>query len=212
MKIKLCGIRDRETLEHCAFLPVNYLGINFVPWSKRKTALTPEEVGGIGGVELVGVFADQEIEEIVTILQKFNLHAIQLHGEESKEYIEDLREGLQITHQEAQIWKAVKVDENLDTLILQQYCKIVDLFLFDGSNPGSGTQISDNKKLAEVIAESERLEVPYGIAGGINAENIADFVARFSGATLLDTASGLEVEGKFSESETQQLVINFHNA
>ncbi len=237
MKLKLCGIRDKAMLEFCSKLPVDYLGLNFVSWSKRKTELTPSDIKSISEhsfdqeedsedeedddstfeqedlvpPKFVGIFSDQTIEEVLKIQKEYKIDVIQLHGKESVTYLEKLRKNIPESYG-VEIWKAFPIHEGFETSKLQEYSKNVDLLLFDGENPGAGKLIVDNQTLLKAIEKSERLEIPYGIAGGINVRNIEAFVERFPEAVLLDTASGIEERDEFSETKTVQLILNFQDA
>ena len=80
------------------------------------------------------------------------------------------------------------------------------MFLLDGSKPGSGTPISDTKILRAAINAATKQQKPYGIAGGINSQNITDLWHKYPEASLLDTASGVEAAGEFSPHKLQEII------
>lgn len=107
------------------------------------------------------------------------------------------------------IWKAVSINEQFQVSDLEKLVDLVDLFLFDASNPGAGKTISDFSKLEQAIDFCRENKKKFGIAGGINTENISKFREQFPDAELLDTASGVEKDREFNIKTAQDLINNF---
>lgn len=227
MKIKFCGVKNRKTLDFIKENAVDFVGLNFVPTSKRKISLEfleevvvgvpfvrthdEQEYGQAQGLplqtEFVAVFQNGSIQEITETIEKFPIFKIlQLHGSESREFIQEIRKKFP----ELKIWKAFSSKlEKQSGVFLSDYFDVIDLVLLDGSNPGSGQEISDTDWLELQLQVLRKSDVKYGIAGGINKNNILDFRKKFSDAYLLDTASGIEKNGEFSEEVTRELLENF---
>ncbi len=208
MKLKLCGIRNTEMLQFCEEAGVRYAGVNFVSWSKRKVSL--EKAIALlsskkGKTKRIAVFMNQSFEEISNVLRKVEFDGVQLHGKENARLLQKLKESFG----KLELWKTFLIEKDFNKTLLQQYCNSADKFLFDGKIPGSGKTIIDTEKLHEVIKEAERLNMPYGIAGGINADNIAKFKVSFPNAKFLDTASGIEKNGKFDVAIAKKLIEMF---
>lgn len=204
MKLKICGIRNQEMFNFCKSNKIDFIGFNFVPFSKRKLInfeLLNEKITS----KKVALFMNQAINEVSEILEKFNFEIVQFHGKESPEYIKKIQKKFP----QLKIWKAFSIDQTFEKKQLKNYEKIVDCFLFDGKNPGSGQSISDFSKLQEILNFSEKLKIPYGIAGGINTENMLTFKQNFPKALFLDTASGVEKNKKFDIKITHELIKNF---
>ena len=207
MKLKICGVRNQLMLQSCEALGIDFIGINFVNNSKRKVNHSfCNTIAKYKKSKKVGVFRNQKIQTILKISPTWKLDIIQLHGKESAKFVHQLKS---LLPSEVKIWKAFSIGENFKSDILRQYCKNCDLFLFDGKNPGSGSQIVHSRQLSEAIIESKKQNIPYGIAGGITPENIKNFKQKFPEAFLLDTASGVEENGTFSPKKLQELVANF---
>lgn len=219
MKLKICGVRNQEMLDFCQDNQVDFCGFNFVPTSKRKIntdffmpqSFVPKKVG---------IFMDQPLEVIIQTLEAFDLDVVQLHGHEDAIFLQKLKKsffGLVV-------WKVFAIDEDFDLSMLHGYCKIVDMVLFDSRSPGTGSAILPEfeKKLEQALSFCEDQDIPYGMAGGIKAENIVEFKKKFPNADFLDTASGVEKSkvnsegregrlgcGKFDINTAQKLVENF---
>ncbi len=208
MRLKVCGVRNKDMLQACEDLEIDYIGLNFVPWSKR--VIDNEKVDLFEGRpfkgQVVGVFADQEVDFILEKIRLFSLDVIQLHGGENVEFCTEIQNQ---DFQDLKIWKAFKIDADFDLKVLEDYKDCVDLFLFDGAKPGSGKTVSAENisSLEQATKTSEDLDVKYGVAGGINPENIIEFTKQYPNAYLLDTASGVEIEGVFDLEKLKELVI-----
>lgn len=206
MKLKVCGVRDTQMVQACQDHLVDYIGFNFVPSSKRKvTAITAQKLSHAFTGQKVGVFMDQTIEEILDTLAVVDLNIIQLHGQESPAYINQLKNRIP-ADREVSFWKAFSVDEHFLPQALQECGTNYDLFLFDGKAPGSGKTITADTALQNAIKTAQTLDIPYGLAGGINAQNADQKINQFPTAALLDTASGVEESGQFSREKLKKLL------
>lgn len=81
MKVKICGVTTKEEAEHAASHGADYIGLVFHAASKRNIHLHEaikicQAVGNLA----VGVFVEQNIEQIDSICQATGLTTIQLHG------------------------------------------------------------------------------------------------------------------------------------
>ncbi len=205
MKLKICGIRNKEMIDFCQENQVDFCGFNFVPTSKRKIN-TDFVVPKNFKPKKVGIFQNQTFDEISEILNKFQLDIIQLHGNEDAIFLQKIKK----IFPRLKTWKALSVN-NLDTIKLQDYCQNSDIVLFDGDIPGSGETIKKENaiQLQKLLEYCEKLNFPYIIAGGINNENITKFKQKYKNAYALDTASGVEENGKFDKTVAQKLINNF---
>ena len=205
MKLKICGVRNVEMLDVCQNGNVDYVGINFVATSKRQVQSLskprPEDQ-----FKRVGIFVGPTLDEIQEAIKNYDLDVIQLHGNEDVSFIDTCLDRFT----DIKVWKALTVDENLKSEVLQQYCNKCELVLFDGQNPGSGNTIVDQQKLRDAIIEAQSYGAKVGLAGGIKAHNIRDFKQKIPNLFLLDTASGVERDGQFSVDETKTLINNFN--
>ena len=87
--VKICGITNMDDAHAAVAAGADLLGFNFYKPSPRY--ITPQHAREIvrrfpTGVLKVGVFVNQELAEVQTIMREAGLGAIQLHGDESPEY------------------------------------------------------------------------------------------------------------------------------
>src|SRR5688500_2973719 len=162
MRVKICGITNREDALAAVEAGAHALGFVFAP-SPRQ--VTPEAAAEIIAalppfVQTVGVVVDQEI---APILARCPLDAIQFHGDEAPEALAAVSGVRRI--------KAFRVADESDLETLSVYAHVADAFLLDARVPGvaGGTGQTFPWHLAR---ESRRFGRPIVLAGGLTPENV----------------------------------------
>lgn len=168
-------------------------------------------------IPAVGVFVNEDISVITSLVQNGCIDMIQLHGEEDADYIRRLREICDVP-----VIKAVKVQ--MVEQIRQAAALPVDYLLLDTYRKGvlGGTgEAFDWELLREAkiaagdtaegdTAEGELFGKPYFLAGGLHAGNLREAAAL--GSYGLDVSSGIETDGSkdFTKMvEVMELVRKF---
>ena len=157
MLIKVCGMRSEKQV-NAIHASVDFVGFIFYEHSKRYVVSTPMVEKALK----VGVFVNESTEVISNRIQEHSLDLVQLHGSESSEMCEVLK-------QESKIIKAFGVDEDFDFNKTKNYEEHADYFLFDTKTKfhgGSGRQFDWS-----VLSNYEG-EVPFILSGGINPSSI----------------------------------------
>ena len=131
MKIKICGMKYPDNIQEIADLMPDYLGFIFYEKSKRfvldenKDTFDQFIFQDTLRVQKVGVFVNEEIENIIRIATQFDINIIQLHGDETPEFCENLHLlGFKII-------KAFGINNEFDFAVLNEYSDVCDYFLFD---------------------------------------------------------------------------------
>lgn len=177
-RTKLCGLNSGDVLS--AARPAAFAGFVFVPGTPRH--VTAEEaaplVGTIGraGMRPVGVFRDSPFNVVADIATLLNLHAVQLHGHEDRDYVGTLKHQLPPG---CEIWTAVSVGRQ------PLANRGGDRLLFDNRGGGSGrpfdwSLVERHRELGRAI-----------IAGGVGPANAR--AARSLGAYAIDVGSALDL-------------------
>lgn len=164
--LKICGMKYNT--KDVAALEPEYLG--FIFYDKSPRFFDADEIPQLPpGVKKVGVFVDEKISKVIAFAIKHSLDVIQLHGDESKEYILDLQANLVLYYRHALVWKAFGVDDNFDFKQLSIFQNKVDAFLFDtkGKEKG-GNGYSFNWE----ILKKYPLKKPFIISGGIGLNEV----------------------------------------
>ena len=192
MRVKICGLRDQDGARACVAAGVDLVGLNFVPSSRRciTETLAAELLPVLGGVEAVGVFADQPVGEVLELSRRLGLRTVQLHGGESPADCAAVAEHLDVV-------KAVDLRQVEQPGLLDALAPHVSALLVDGRRPGSG-QAWDWVALRRHCRPAGRLAgVPLWLAGGLDEGNVGEAIAALQPA-VVDTASGVEERGTWS--------------
>lgn len=194
-KIKICGLSRACDVEYANELRPDYAGfvIN-VPQSRRSVDFS--EVRKLaelanGSFQKVGVFVDENPENILSLVCGHYLDLIQLHGSEDNAYIEKIK-----AKAEVPIIQAIGIADRRDMEKARQ--SIADFLLLDGKKAGSGQCFDWN-----LVCE---LEKPFFLAGGLTADNVKDAVSRVR-PYAVDVSSGAELGG-FKDFETMKKIIH----
>ena len=189
LRIKVCGMRDLENIQGVLEASPDYVGYIFHPTSKRYVGENPDAkifAQVPDSTKKVAVFVDEELEKAMQICRKYQLSVAQLHGNESPEYCQQVREN------GVQVFKVFSVGEQFDFSVLEYYTDVVDFFLFDtkGKLPG-GTGLKFNWE----ILNKYKLQVPFILSGGI-APGDMEAILKFGHEQLfaIDINSGFELE------------------
>ncbi|MEI7942709.1 MAG: hypothetical protein WCH76_06030, partial [Candidatus Riflemargulisbacteria bacterium] len=163
--IKICGITSKQDFDALANLGVDYLG--FIFYEKSLRYVSPSKVAGFinNRVTKVGVFVNETADRIREVYAEAKLDIVQLHGEESPEFCEEL--GLPF-------WKVIRVKDASSLAIIDSFPKgtkfLLDSFVKD-SYGGTGLSIP----LELIIKALEKTENII-VAGGIGLNNIEDIL------------------------------------
>ncbi|WP_422350522.1 phosphoribosylanthranilate isomerase [Flagellimonas sp.] len=87
MKLKVCGMKFNPS--EVAQLQPDYLG--FIFWEPSSRYFQGEMPELPGTIKKIGVFVDAEIEDVLKKVETFSLDGVQLHGNESPKYCQELR-------------------------------------------------------------------------------------------------------------------------
>jgi phosphoribosylanthranilate isomerase len=188
MKLKVCGMKYFENIQQVAELQPDYLGFIFYEKSKRNfDGIIPKLPTSI---KKTGVFVNATIAFVVDKIQKYDLLAVQLHGDESVAYINELKCQFERSRElfikanvdkklldsvrgdnSVEIIKVFGIKETFNFEILQPYEEFVDYFLFDtkGKERGGNGIPFDWKVLKKYPYKK-----PFFLSGGIGLEQIEE--------------------------------------
>lgn len=183
MKIKVCGMRDADNIQQVTALGVNMIGLIFWSKSPRYVQSVSTNAGIIPDlknsniteldnpdVSYVGVFVDEMPQNIVTHAYNYKLDYIQLHGDESTVYIDNLKKTLiPDILPNVKIIKALSIKEAADIQKWKTYEGHVDMFLFDTKSSQSvgGTGKHFDWSLLDLYDG----EIPFLLSGGIGPDD-----------------------------------------
>lgn len=191
IKFKVCGMRNAENIHQTSKIEPDFMGFIFYEKSKRNAENTLDanifdEIPL--SISKVGVFVNPTLDFILKINEKFHFDYLQLHGEETPEFCENLlKYGFNII-------KAFSIDINFDFNTLLAYKSCVSYFLFDTKADfpgGNGIKFDWN------ILKNYQLDIPFFLSGGIDSSDISNIVElqkNISTLFAIDVNSKFEIE------------------
>jgi len=176
MLIKVCGMRDVENIRALEKLDIDWIGFIFYADSPRYVPDGDEWSDAIQSCTKVkvGVFVNEQPEEILRKITKYGLNYAQLHGDETPDFCRRLRDA------GCAVIKAFSVSSENKTkginplVMLRQtaaYEPFVNYFLFDTKSSKYG---GTGKRFNWSVLEAYRGNVPFLLSGGIGLEHVRD--------------------------------------
>jgi phosphoribosylanthranilate isomerase len=187
MRVKFCGMTRREDAREAARLGAWAIGLIHHDPSPRR--VDPAVAVAIGAelrrqVEVVGVFVNSSLDEVVAAAEDESLTMLQLHGDEGTAFCREAarRSGCKVI-------KAVRVRSSAEVAAAEAFR--TDFHLFDAHRPGTpgGTGESFDWELLA----GRRSEIPAILSGGLRPDNVGEAIA-LAQPFAVDVASGVERE------------------
>ena len=167
LKIKVCGMKYPDNISALSDIKPDYMGFIFYPPSKRFIGLDfqKSDLNVIDKeINKTAVFVNAHLHEVVEFGNLYGFKFIQLHGSETPEFCEQLRE------QGFKIIKAFGIDEDFDFKTIESYVNSVDFFLFDTKTKEYG---GSGQVFNWQVLDNYHLEKPFLLSGGLSLDNLA---------------------------------------
>jgi phosphoribosylanthranilate isomerase len=163
MKIKICGITQKENMLEVTALGPDYMGFIFYPPSPRDVSEKIEHlpIHDIPAkVKKVAVLVDMPLQQAIRLLDKYKFDAVQLHGVESPGYCLEMK-------RHTQVIKVFRIKESLpENMDLYEDCCNYILFDTQADKPG-GTGLAFDHN----VLKNYHLDIPFFLSGGIGPEH-----------------------------------------
>lgn len=188
--VKICGLRDRASIEAAAKAGARYAGFVFFPRSPRAVDVeTARELAGHTpfGMAKVALMVDADDALVDQIARDVPIDMLQLHGQESPERVAEIR-----TRTGLPVMKAMGVAGREDMERLGQYFAVADQVLVDAKPPPNAILPGGNGLTFDwQLVAGRRWPKPWMLAGGLTPENVGEAI-RLTGAEQVDVSSGVE--------------------
>lgn len=205
--IKICGITNATDMKAALALPIRFVGLVFVPKSSRyvdvaNAAMLSRQV--TTGIRVVGLFQNPTKAQIDEVTAHVHLDMIQLHGDETPDFVQETRDRTAIP-----VMKAIAVRDDSDLRLVQDYDAVSDWLLFDaktkdGRSGGTG-HVFDWSLLQGLNVKS-----PWMLAGGLNPDNVAQAIEAVQ-PDAVDVSSGVEgINGEKDACKLREFVEAVH--
>ena len=199
--VKICGI----TSFNDAIMVANYgaSALGFIFYEKSPRYINPKIlktwIANLpSSVKKVGVFVNKDVDKVNKIAEELNLGMVQLHGDESPEYCNQMIKP---------VIKVFRVNNKFDSIMLNNYQ--VATFLFDTYNKenyGGTGEPFDWQSILQLDTE-----IPVILSGGLNADNVLEGIEVVK-PSAVDVNSGVEAApGKKDEEKIKDLFTILKN-
>ena len=166
MKIKVCGLRDKDNIQAVAALAPDYMGfICYEPSPRYAKDISRHMLADLpSSLYKTAVFVNEEQETINKLIDTFGFNAIQLHGNESPEFSNSFRD-------KVTVFKAFGLNADFDFEQLNNYANKVDYFLFDTKTDLHG---GSGKTFDWHVLDKYKLDTPFFLSGGLSLDNLEE--------------------------------------
>ena len=191
--VKLCGLRSVEDIRYANEARPDMAGMIMAPGFRRSVAMETarEMVAELSGdIRSVGVFVDQDADDVIGTARYIGLDMVQLHGSEDEECIAAVKRGLGIP--------VIKSFGVTPEQISAAEVSSADMVLMD---PGRGSGETFDLTVLEGLGRD------FMLAGGLTPENVGEAI-RMIHPYGVDTSSGIESDG----SKDREKMIRFVSA
>ncbi|MDB5262035.1 MAG: phosphoribosylanthranilate isomerase [Adhaeribacter sp.] len=189
LQLKVCGMRQLENIQAVVALQPDYLGFIFYPKSARYVGeeLSQETLAAIpASTQKVGVFVNEPAAQILVVVKKYNLEAVQLHGHEAPDLCRQLKAAGLV------VLKAFSVDDAFDFNQLRAYENTCHYFLFDTNGQEYG---GNGVRFNWGILKNYTGNTPFFLSGGIDLEHAAQIKS-----IDLPLLKGIDINSRFEIS------------
>ncbi len=190
IRVKICGLRDEAAIATAASAGAAYVGFTFFEKSPRSVTLDQAAALALTvpvGVAKVALVVNPDDETLDAITSRTTIDMIQLHGAETPERVAEVKSRYGLP-----VMKAVGVGAAEDLPKLEAYGRVADQLLVDAKPPKDGVLPGGNGLTFDwSLIAGRKWPVPWMLAGGLNADNVGEAIAR-TGTRQVDLSSGVE--------------------
>ncbi len=200
MKLKICGMKYPENILEASTMLPDYMG--FVFWKPSSRFFDNTLPTLPKSIKKIGVFVNDTLHEIASKITQYQLDGVQLHGNESAEFCQQLQQYNVI------VIKVFSIHDDFDFAILNPYETVCDYYLFDtkGKLPG-GNGVAFNWKILQKYSSKK----PFFLSGGIDLQNIEAIQNLHLPIHAIDVNSGFETKPGHKDMNKLRLLQHYLN-
>ncbi len=199
VRVKVCGITTPDDARTAATFGADAIGLVFAESPRKVSIEEAREIAAAlpDGVLKVGVFVNEEPEEVLRIAREVGLDYAQLHGDEGPEVVEEVRGG------GLKVMKVLRVRGAGSLEAMDDYA--ADLFLLDAwsekARGGTGERFDWG------VAKSLSGRGNIVVSGGLGPGNVREAIRLFEPYGV-DASSSLEdAPGKKNKERVRRFVV-----
>ena len=181
MKLKVCGMKYSQNITEIENLFPDLMG--FIFYEKSKRFFNQPKINLNNKVKRVGVFVNENIQEIKNKIKKYKLDYVQLHGEENVNFCHSLKPFVKII-------KVFKIDYNFNFKKTEEFEEVCDYFLFDTKSQLHG---GSGKKFDWDLLKNYNCKKDFFLSGGIDISDIEEIKKIVNSYPI----AGIDINSKF---------------
>jgi phosphoribosylanthranilate isomerase len=202
MRIKVCGMKYPENIAAIQKLKPDFMG--FIFYEKSPRYIDDTIFSAInntkGNLQTIGVFVNNSLHEVREAISKYELDFVQLHGDESVEYVREL------SLAKVKVIKTFQIQDNFDWSIINNYAHYIQYFLFDTKTKKYG---GSGIKFNWAQLNNYKLKIPFFLSGGITINDVYQIKnLKIPQLFAIDINSKFETEPGIKDLELVQKMIN----
>ena len=206
-RVKICGIRDEIQALAAVEAGADFIGVVFAPSQRQVSPAKAREIANVVresgySTEVVGVFVNMPASEVNEIADYCALDWVQLSGDESWEYCQELKKAIIKVIHVSSGQKSDEILADIETgfqlLPEKELVCLLDSRV-EGAYGGTG-QVFNWKLAREVSAR-----FPVMIAGGLTPANVGQLVKEVK-PWGVDVSTGVETNGLKDASKIRAFV------
>ena len=197
MKLKVCGMKYSQNITEVENLFPDLMG--FIFYEKSKRFFNQPEINLNNKVKRVGVFVNENIQEIKNKIKKYKLDYVQLHGEENVNFCNSLQPFVKII-------KVFKIGYNFNFKKTEEFEQVCDYFLFDTKSKLHG---GSGKKFDWDLLKNYNCKKDFFLSGGIDIGDIEEIkkIVKSYPIAGIDVNSKFELDNLEKDKEKINLLI-----
>ena len=162
MKLKVCGMKFSENIREIESLEPDFMG--FIFYKKSKRFFNESKLILNDNINRVGVFVNQEVNEVIDIIKKYKLDYVQLHGDEDVRYCLSIKSICKVI-------KVFKIDDTFNFDKIKKFENVSDYYLFDTkTNLHGGSGIKFDWEILKKYNSKKK----FFLSGGISEDDIEE--------------------------------------
>ena len=182
--IKICGTTDERDADVAIRAGANALGFIMTQSPRQVTDMAAYSMGTVvpKGVETIGVFVNESLENLVQAARFCKFTGVQLHGDEDANYISEVRKLLPAV----KILKAVNPEALVNGFAIRP-----DAWLIDSGGSARRGGTGETFKWRDARTLVKKLREPVIVAGGLTVHNVQEALETLQ-PWGVDVVSGVE--------------------
>jgi phosphoribosylanthranilate isomerase len=162
MKLKVCGMKFSENIREIESLEPDFMG--FIFYKKSKRFFNESKLILNDNINRVGVFVNQEVNEVIDIIKKYKLDYVQLHGDEDVRYCLSIKSICKVI-------KVFKIDDTFNFDNIKIFENVSDYYLFDTkTNLHGGSGIKFDWEILKKYNSKKK----FFLSGGVSEDDIEE--------------------------------------